>query len=89
MLVAIMDAYRDKKPPSSPDMEPESGPAGRRQIRDLPRRAFATRICPCRNADWGPYAASGGHERNAKSPGDATWCASGAKQICKMLRAKS
>ena len=43
-FVAILVAYRDKKAPSSPVMEPESGPAGR-QIRDSPRRVFATVIC--------------------------------------------
>ena len=103
MRLTIIRRYRDKRPPSSPIMEPESGhvcsfvaiirryrgkgaalqlphdrgarerPGGMlsRQIRDLPRRAFATMICPRRNADWGRFAASGGHERNAKSPGDA------------------
>ena len=82
----------EKGPPSSPhDRGARGRPGGMpgRQIRDLPRRAFATMIRPRRNADWGRFAASGGHERNAKSPGDAAGCTSGTKQICRMPRAKS
>ena len=72
-FVAIIRRYRDKRAALQPHNGARERPGNmhRRQIRDLSRRAFAAVICPRRNADWGRFAASSGHERNAKSLGDA------------------